>query len=100
MFGTARAAMDGQICARCRCAERGFAMLDELVFKAGGWLGLGLLALVFAALAVDPPFAVHMVILAIVCLILLWPCLSLADYAGLARGLLTLPPAEGAYDDE
>ncbi|PQM27208.1 cytochrome-c oxidase, cbb3-type subunit I [Sphingopyxis lindanitolerans] len=74
--------------------------MDELVFKAGGWLGLGLLALVFAALAVDTPFAVHMVILAIVCLVMLWTCLSRADYAGMARGLLKMPPDEGAYDDD
>src|SRR3546814_7915047 len=80
-------------------AERGFAMMDDLVFKAGGWLGLALLALIFAALAVDTPFAVHMIIVAITCLIVLWTRISRADYAGMARGLLKIPPDEGVYED-
>ncbi|WP_079639988.1 cytochrome-c oxidase, cbb3-type subunit I [Sphingopyxis flava] len=74
--------------------------MDELVFKAGGWLALALLALVFAALAVDTPFAVHMVIVAITCLILLWSLVSRADYGAMARGLLKMPPDEGVYDDD
>ncbi|MCW0197885.1 cytochrome-c oxidase, cbb3-type subunit I [Sphingopyxis sp.] len=74
--------------------------MDDLVFKAGGWMGLALLALVFAALAVDTPFAVHMVIVAVACLIVLWSRLSAADYGGMARGLLKMPPDEGAYDDD
>ncbi len=81
-------------------AQRGFAMMDDLVFKAGGWLALALLALVFAALAVDTPFAVHMVIVAITCLILLWSRVSRADYGAMARGLLKMPPDEGVYDDD
>src|SRR3546814_2784666 len=75
-------------------------MMDDLVFKAGGWLGLALLALIFAALAVDTPFAVHMIIVAITCLIVLWTRISRADYAGMARGLLKIPPDEGVYDDD
>jgi len=75
-------------------------MMDDLVFKAGGWLALALLALVFAALAVDTPFAVHMVIIAIVCMIALWAGVSRADYAGMARGLLRMPPDQGVYDDD
>ncbi len=75
-------------------------MMDDLVFKAAGWLGLALLALVFAALAVDTPFAVHMVIVAVACLIVLWTRISRADYAGMARGLLRMPPDEGVYDDD
>ncbi len=75
-------------------------MMDDLVFKAGGWLALALLALVFAALAVDTPFAVHMVIVAITCLILLWNRVSRADYGAMARGLLRMPPDEGVYDDD
>lgn len=74
--------------------------MDDLVFKAGGWLGLALLALVFAAMAVDTPFAVHMVIVAVTCLIILWARISRADYAGMARGLLKMPPDEGVYDDD
>ncbi|HEX2812175.1 MAG TPA: cytochrome-c oxidase, cbb3-type subunit I [Sphingopyxis sp.] len=74
--------------------------MDDLVFKAGGWMGLALLALVFAALAVDTPFAVHMVIVAVACLIVLWSRLSAADYGGIARGLLKMPPDEGVYDDD
>jgi cytochrome c oxidase, cbb3-type, subunit I len=75
-------------------------MMDDLVFKAGGWLALALLALVFAALAVDTPFAVHMVIVSITCLILLWSRVSRADYGAMARGLLKMPPDEGVYDDD
>jgi len=81
-------------------AERGFAMMDDLVFKAAGWLGLALLALVFAALAVDTPFAVHMVIIAAACMIALWAGVSRADYAGMARGLLRMPQDQGVYDDD
>lgn len=75
-------------------------MMDDLVFKAGGWLALALLALVFAALAVDAPFAVHMIIIAITCMIALWFRVSRADYAGMARGLLKMPADEGVYDDD
>ncbi|PAL22850.1 cytochrome-c oxidase, cbb3-type subunit I [Sphingopyxis sp. GW247-27LB] len=74
--------------------------MDDLVFKAGGWLGLALLALVFAALAVDTPFAVHMVIVAATCLIMLWSRVSRADYGAMARGLLKMPPDQGVYDDD
>jgi len=74
--------------------------MDDLVFKAGGWLALALLALVFAALAVDAPFAVHMIIIAITCMIALWFRVSRADYAGIARGLLKMPADEGVYDDD
>jgi len=75
-------------------------MMDDLVFKAGGWLALALLALVFAALAVDTPFAVHMVIVSMTCLVLLWNRVSRADYGAMARGLLKMPPDEGVYDDD
>jgi len=75
-------------------------MMDDLVFKAGGWLALALLALVFAALAVDTPFAVHMAIVSMTCLILLWNRVSRADYGAMARGLLKMPPDEGVYDDD
>src|SRR3546814_2284630 len=81
MVRAAHAAMDIDGCGRWSRAERGFAMMDYLVFKAGGWLGLALLALIFAALAVDTPFAVHMIIVAITCLIVLWTRISRADYA-------------------
>ncbi|MBB5704862.1 cytochrome-c oxidase, cbb3-type subunit I [Sphingopyxis panaciterrulae] len=74
--------------------------MDDLVFKAAGWLGLALLALVFAALAVDTPFAVHMVIIAAACMIALWAGVSRADYAGMARGLLRMPQDQGVYDDD
>src|SRR3546814_283517 len=100
MFQAAHAAMGIDGCGRWSRAERGFAMMDDLVFKAGGWLGLALLALIFAALAVDTPFAVHMIIVAITCLIVLWTRISRADYAGMARGLLKIPPDEGVYDDD
>ena len=74
--------------------------MDSLVFKAGGWFALALLALVAAALAVDAPFAVHMMIVAATCLIALWVTLSRTDYSALARGLLKMPADEGVYDDD
>jgi len=100
MFQAAGAAMGFDGRGRWSRAERGFAMMDDLVFKAGGWLGLALLALVFAALAVDTPFAVHMVIVAATCLIMLWSRVSRADYGAMARGLLKMPPDQGVYDDD
>jgi cytochrome c oxidase cbb3-type subunit 1 len=74
--------------------------MDGLVTKAGGWLGLTLLALVMAALAVDAPFAVHMIIVALACLAMLWATVTRADYNGLARGLLKMPADQGVYDDD
>lgn len=75
-------------------------MIDGLVFKAGGWLALALLALVAAALAVDAPFAVHMVIVAVACLAALWFSVSRADYGAAARGVLQSSADERVYDDD
>ena len=74
--------------------------MDSLVFKAGGWFALALLALVAAAAAVDAPFAVHMMIVAAACLVALWATVSSADYGAMARGLLKMPGDEGVYDDD
>ncbi|WP_077147254.1 cytochrome-c oxidase, cbb3-type subunit I [Sphingopyxis sp. KK2] len=74
--------------------------MDSLLAKAGGWFALALLALVMAALAVDAPFAVHMVIIALASLIALWATLMRADYQRIARGLLKMPGNEGVYDDD
>lgn len=74
--------------------------MDGVVLKAGGWLGLALLALVMAALAVDAPFAVHMGIVAVACLAVLWATVSRADFDGIARGILKMPADEGVYDDD
>jgi len=74
--------------------------MDTLVTKAGGWLGLALLALVMAAVAVDAPFAIHMVIVALACFLMLWATVSRADYEAIARGLLKMPPDQGVYDDD
>ncbi|MDK2760909.1 MAG: cytochrome-c oxidase, cbb3-type subunit I [Sphingopyxis sp.] len=74
--------------------------MDGLVTRAGGWLGLTLLALVMAALAIDGPFAVHMTIVALACLIMLWVTVTRADYGALTRGLLKAPADQGAYDDD
>ncbi|MGH6650448.1 MAG: cytochrome-c oxidase, cbb3-type subunit I [Sphingopyxis sp.] len=74
--------------------------MDGLVTKAGGWMALALLALVMAALAADAPFAVHMVIVAVACLIMLWVTVTQADYSGLARGILKMPADQGVYDDD
>jgi len=74
--------------------------MDGLVLKAGGWLGLALLALAMAVMAVDGPYAVHMTIVMIACLAALWFTISRADYGAMARGLLKAPPNEGEYDDD
>ncbi|WP_227339765.1 cytochrome-c oxidase, cbb3-type subunit I [Sphingopyxis sp. P8] len=74
--------------------------MDGLVMKAGGWLSLALLALVMAALAVDAPFAVHMMIVAAACLAVLWAMISRADYGAIARGILKMPADQGVYDDD
>ncbi|MGN6689914.1 MAG: cytochrome-c oxidase, cbb3-type subunit I [Sphingopyxis sp.] len=74
--------------------------MDGLVTKAGGWLGLTLLAFVMAAVAVDAPFAVHMIIVALACLIMLWATVTRADYSALTRGLLKRPADQGVYDDD
>jgi cytochrome c oxidase cbb3-type subunit 1 len=74
--------------------------MDTLVAKAGGWLGLALLALVMAAVAVDAPFAVHMIIVALAALLMLWATVSRADYEAIARGLLKMPADQGVYDDD
>lgn len=74
--------------------------MDSLVMKAGGWLGLAFVALIMAAIAVDAPFAVHMVIVALACLAMLWVTISRADYGAIARGILKMPADEGIYDDD
>ncbi|MBA4752695.1 MAG: cytochrome-c oxidase, cbb3-type subunit I [Sphingopyxis sp.] len=74
--------------------------MDGLVMKAGGWLALALFALVMAALAVDAPFAVHMMIVAAACLAVLWATISRADYGAIARGILKMPADPGVYDDD
>ncbi len=74
--------------------------MDTLVAKAGGWLGLALLALVMAAVAVDAPFAVHMIIVALAALLMLWATVSRADYEAIARGILKMPADQGVYDDD
>ena len=74
--------------------------MDTLVAKAGGWLGLALLALVMAAVAVDAPFAVHMIIVALAALLMLWATVSRADYEAIARGMLKMPADQGVYDDD
>ena len=74
--------------------------MDTLVAKAGGWLGLAFFALVMAAVAVDAPFAVHMVIVALAALLMLWATVSRADYEAIARGILKMPADQAVYDDD
>lgn len=81
-------------------AKTGASDMDTLVAKAGGWLGLALLALVMAAVAVDAPFAVHMVIVALAALLMLWATVLRADYEAIGRGLLKMPDDQGVYDDD
>lgn len=74
--------------------------MDGLVLKAGGWLGLALLALAMAVMAVDTPFAVHMTIMMIAALLALWFTMSRADYGAIAQGLFKAPADRGQYDDD
>lgn len=74
--------------------------MDGLVLKAGGWLGLALLALAMAVMAVDTPYAVHMTIMMIAALLTLWFTMSRADYGAIARGILRSPADQGQYDDD
>ncbi|WP_446653704.1 cytochrome-c oxidase, cbb3-type subunit I [Blastomonas sp.] len=74
--------------------------MDGLVLKAGGWLGLALLALAMAVMAVDTPYAVHMTIMMIAALLALWFTMSRADYGAIARGILKSPTDQGQYDDD
>jgi len=74
--------------------------MDGLVLKAGGWLGLALLALAMAVMAVDTPYAVHMTIMMIAALLALWFTMSRADYGAIARGILKAPADQGQYDDD
>lgn len=83
-----------------KAAASGDKHMDGLIFKAGGWLALALLALVMAALAVDMAFAVHMSIVAVACLIVLGAMVSRADYGAMARGLFKMPASESVYDDD
>ncbi len=74
--------------------------MDNLVFRAGGWLALAALAFMAMALAADGGFAVHMGIITIACLIVLWVTVSKADYGAIARGIIKSPADPGIYDDE
>ncbi|WP_164118627.1 cytochrome-c oxidase, cbb3-type subunit I [Sphingorhabdus sp. Alg239-R122] len=74
--------------------------MDNLVFRAGGWLVLAALAFMAMALAADGGFAVHMGIITIACLIVLWVTVSKADYGAIARGIIKSPADPGIYDDE
>ncbi len=74
--------------------------MERLVFRAGGWLVLALLALVFMALSVDSGFAVHMGIMMAAAMIALYVTLTKTDYAAVGRGILKAPADEGAYDDD
>ena len=80
--------------------ETGKIIMERLVFRAGGWLVLALLALVFMAQAVDSGFAIHMGIMMAAALIALYVTLTKTDYAAIGRGILKAPADEGAYDDD
>src|SRR3989344_2700477 len=84
----------------CEAACTGTSVMDGLVLKAGGWLGLALLALAMAVMAVDTPYAVHMTIMMIAALLALWFTMSRADYGAIARGILKSPADQGQYDDD
>ncbi|MEO1046473.1 MAG: cytochrome-c oxidase, cbb3-type subunit I [Pseudomonadota bacterium] len=74
--------------------------METLVMKAGGWLLLSLLALAAVVFAADGGFAVHMGIVALVCLFMMWHTMSGADYASMAKGILRVPADPGRYDDD
>ncbi len=75
-------------------------IMERLVFRAGGWLVLALLALIFMAQAVDSGFAIHMGIMMAAALIALYVTLTKTDYAAIGRGIIKAPADEGAYDDD
>ena len=82
------------------CDDGDSRIMDSLIFKAGGWIVLTFLALIAAMLAVDVPFAVHMVIVAIACLVALYYSLTRADYPRMVRDLPDLPADQTVYDDD
>ncbi len=74
--------------------------MENVVMKAGGWFVLAIFAWFAAAMAVDTPFAVHMVIFGIAALLTLWITISSKDYSAVARGILKMPLDETRYDDD
>ncbi|MEM1132455.1 MAG: cytochrome-c oxidase, cbb3-type subunit I [Pseudomonadota bacterium] len=74
--------------------------METLVLKSGGWFLLALLALAAAVFAVDSGFAVHMVIVALTCLLVMWFTMTNADYSAISRGILRAPADQGIYDDD
>ncbi|MBL8647976.1 MAG: cytochrome-c oxidase, cbb3-type subunit I [Sphingosinicella sp.] len=74
--------------------------MESLTFKAFGWLGAALVAIIAIALSADQGFAIHMAIVAAAALLALAATLSGADYASVARGILKTPVDTGRYDDD
>ena len=73
--------------------------MENLVFKAGGWLIAAVFALCLAAAAVDSGFSAQMMIVCAAALAACWFTISRADYAALARGETRTPADPGRYDD-
>jgi len=73
--------------------------MESLTFKAFGWLGAALIAIIAIALSADQGFAIHMAIVAVAALLALAATLSGADYT-VARGILKAPADTGHYDDD
>lgn len=74
--------------------------MSILVFRAAIWFGLALLAIIATALAADSGFALHMVIIALACLLVAWHVMSSADYKAIAQGRDEPQADPSVYDDE
>ena len=74
--------------------------MENLAFKAGGWLLAAVFALSLAAAAVDSGFSAQMLIVSVAALAACWFTVSRADYAALARGQVKAAADQSRYDDD
>jgi cytochrome c oxidase cbb3-type subunit 1 len=72
--------------------------MNALVAKAGACIIVAMLAMLWALMAVDTPFAIQMGIVAVAALATLWVIVTKADYRAVT-GLAPAVPASGYYDD-
>ncbi|MBW8785089.1 MAG: cytochrome-c oxidase, cbb3-type subunit I [Novosphingobium sp.] len=74
--------------------------MDTVLARAGVWLAAILIAIVASAMAIDQPFAIQMIIVALAAFAGLCVTLSRTDYDAVARGILRAPADPGQYDDD
>jgi len=80
--------------------EPGRGIMENLVFKSGGWLLAALVAFFLAAGAFDSGFSAQMLIVCAAALAACWFTVRRADYAAIARGETKAPVDLGQYDDQ